>query len=99
MRYFVVYVTDNASLTVLKVLLVNEEVREIMEAFGLGIGNRDIYDSEWHPLPGGFVMAGDESDRLVLASESLSGCSESLLVSPENMALYFVYRPNRQPTI
>lgn len=44
MRYSVVYAADNASLTVLKDLLVNGEVKEIMELFGLGIGNRDIYE-------------------------------------------------------
>ena len=64
MRYLVEYVVDNAPLTVFRDLLVNGEVKEIMELFGLGIGNRDIYDREWHALPVGSVMAGDENDRL-----------------------------------
>lgn len=42
MRDFVACAADNASLTVLKDLLVNGEVKDIMEAFALGIGNRDI---------------------------------------------------------
>ena len=43
MEYFVVYAADNASLIVLRDLLVNGDVKETMEAFGLGIDNRDIY--------------------------------------------------------
>ena len=43
MEYFVVYAADKASLIVLRDLLVNGEVKETMEVFGLGIGNRDIY--------------------------------------------------------
>ena len=43
MEYFVVYAADNASLIVLRDLLVNGEVKETMEVFGLGISNRDIY--------------------------------------------------------
>ena len=35
--YFVVYAADNASLIVPKDLLANGEVKEMMEAFGLGI--------------------------------------------------------------
>ena len=42
MEYFVVYAADNASLIALRDLLVNGEVKERMEVFGLGIGNRDI---------------------------------------------------------
>jgi len=42
MEYFVAYAADNASLIVLRDLLVNGEVKETIEAFGLGIGNRDI---------------------------------------------------------
>ena len=43
MEYFVVYAADNASLIVLRDLLVNGEVKDTMEVFGLGISNRDIY--------------------------------------------------------
>ena len=43
MEYFVVYAADNASLIVLRDLLVNGEVKDTMEVFGLDIGNRDIY--------------------------------------------------------
>ena len=42
MKYFVVYTTDNASSIVLRDRLANGEVKETKEAFGLGIGNRDI---------------------------------------------------------
>ena len=45
MEYFVVYAADKASLIVLRDLLVNGEVKETMEVFGLGISNRDIYGS------------------------------------------------------
>jgi hypothetical protein len=55
-EYSVVYAADNASLTVLKDLLVNGEVKETMEAFGLGIGKRDIYVRECHHLPVRFVV-------------------------------------------
>ena len=56
---------DNASLTVLKDLRVSGEVKENMEAFGLGMGNRDIYDN-WncHRLSVRFAMREMESDRL-----------------------------------
>ena len=43
MEYFVVYAADNASLIVLRDLIVNGEVKDTMEVFGLGISNRDIY--------------------------------------------------------
>lgn len=64
MGYFVVYAADNASLIVLRDLLVNGEVKEAMEAFGLGMGNRDICESERHLCPSddGFVVSG-QSDR------------------------------------
>ena len=39
MEYFVVYAADNAPLIVFRDLLVNGEVKETMEAFGLGIDN------------------------------------------------------------
>ena len=42
MAYFVVYAADNASLIVLRDLLVSGEVKETMEVFGLGISNRGI---------------------------------------------------------
>ena len=51
MGYFVVYAADNASLIVLRDLLVNGEVEETIEAFGLGISNRDICGEERHLLP------------------------------------------------
>jgi len=64
MVYFVVYAADNASFIVLRDLLVNGEVKETMEALGLGIGNRDICERECHPLPDGMrIMSGDEGDR------------------------------------
>jgi len=50
MVYFVVYAADNAFLIVLRDLLVNGEVKEAMEAFGVGIGSRDISERECHPL-------------------------------------------------
>ena len=43
MEYFVVYAADNASLIILRDLIVNGEVKDTMEVFGLGISNRDIY--------------------------------------------------------
>ena len=42
MEYFVVYAADNASMIVLRDLLVNGEIKETMETFGLGVGNRDM---------------------------------------------------------
>jgi len=61
MEYFVVYAADNASFIVLRDLLVNGEVKETIEAFGLGIGNRDICERECHPLSDGKAcMSGDE---------------------------------------
>ena len=49
MECFVVYAADDASFTVLRGLLVNGEVKETMEAFGLGVGNRDICERVCHP--------------------------------------------------
>ena len=43
MEYFVVYAANNASLIVLRDLIVNGEVKDTMEVFGLGISNQDIY--------------------------------------------------------
>jgi len=62
--YFVVLAVDSASLIVLRDLLVNGEVKETMETFGLGIGNRDICESERHlgQSDDGFVVSG-QSDR------------------------------------
>ena len=42
-----------AELVVLRDLLVNGEVKETTEAFGLGIGNRDIWERVCHPLSDG----------------------------------------------
>ena len=65
MEYFVVYAADNASFIVLRDLLVKGEVKETIEAFGLGIGNRDICEKKCHPLSdGNACMSGDEGDRL-----------------------------------
>ena len=59
-----VYAADNASLIVLRDLLVSGEVKETMEVFGLGIGSRDICERECHLLPDGFVMSGDRPSCL-----------------------------------
>ena len=61
------HAADSAFLITPRDLLVNGEAKEMIEAFGLGIGNRDIYERECHPLSGGFVKVGasDQSDRLV----------------------------------
>jgi len=53
MEYFVVFAADSASLIVFMDLLVNGEVNETKEAFGLGIGSRDIYERECHPCRAG----------------------------------------------
>ena len=42
MEYFVVYAADNASMIVLRDPLANGEIKETMETFGLGVGNRDM---------------------------------------------------------
>ena len=42
MEYFVVYTADNASMIVLRDPLANGEIKETMETFGLGVGNRDM---------------------------------------------------------
>jgi len=39
---FVVYAVDNAFLIVVRELLVNGEVKEATEAFGVGISSRDV---------------------------------------------------------
>jgi len=62
MEYFVVYAVDSASFTFLRDPLVNEEIKETMDAFGLGIGNRDICERECHLLSDGICMSGGESD-------------------------------------
>ena len=66
MEYFVVDAADNAFLITPKDLLVNGEAKGTMEAFRLGIGNRDIYERECHLCSNGFVTAivGDQCDRL-----------------------------------
>ena len=46
MEHFAGYATDNASYIVLRDLLVNGEVKEAMEAFGLGIGDRGICERD-----------------------------------------------------
>ena len=51
MEYFVVYATDNASFIVPRDPLVNGEVKEMMETFGLGVGNRDVWERD--PLSDG----------------------------------------------
>ena len=66
MEYFAVYAVDNTSFIVLRDLLVNEEVGGAMEAFGLGIGNRDIYESERHASLSCGNVGSDESDRFHL---------------------------------
>jgi len=48
MGHFAVYVVDNA---LLWGHLVNREVEETAEAFGLSIISRDISERECHPLP------------------------------------------------
>jgi len=45
-----VYAVDNAFLIVLRDLLVNGEVKEAMETFGVGIEDRGISERECHPL-------------------------------------------------
>ena len=42
-----VYTADSTSFIFLRGPLVDEEVKETMDAYGLGIGNRDIYEREW----------------------------------------------------
>jgi len=42
MLCFVVYAADNAFLIVIRDLLVNGEVKEATEAFGVGISSRDV---------------------------------------------------------
>ena len=60
------YAVDNASFIVLRDLLVNGEVKETMEALGLGISNRDICERECHSsLSDGTYIGGDEGDRLI----------------------------------
>ena len=46
MECFVVYAAENASMIVLRDLLVNGEIKETMETFGLGVGNRDMLRGE-----------------------------------------------------
>ena len=60
MEYFVVYTADSTSFIFLRGPLVDEEVKETMDACGLGIGNRDIYERECHLLSDGICMSGGE---------------------------------------
>lgn len=93
-EYFTVYAADN----VLSDLLVNGEVKETMEMFGLGIGNRDIYDSSAILCTLAFVMGGDECARLgrslrqavtTPAIIKLEGCSFVPLGHPEVSIFHF----------
>ena len=59
MEYFVVYAADNASMIVLRDPLANGEIKETMETFGLGVGNRDM-------LRGGECQCHPSFDRSVI---------------------------------
>ena len=50
MEHFAIYAVDNATFVILRDPLVNGEVERAMEAFGLGIGNRESESGqrEWY---------------------------------------------------
>jgi len=70
-EYFAAYAADNA---LLQDHLVNREVEETMEAFGLSINSRDISEREYRPLPMGLSWVG-----VVIDSSSLTVSSRSCI--------------------
>ena len=79
-----VYAADNASFIDLRDLLVNGEVKETIEAFGLGIGSRDIFERECHPLSDGKAcMSGDEViDSSLAGALSFHSCTSQSDLKP-----------------
>ena len=90
MEYFVVYAADNPSMIVLRDPLANGEIKETMETFGLGVGNRDM-------LRGGECQCHPSFDRSVIKAISSSPArGHGTLPFLHLEAAYEVQRPDHR---